>query len=203
MGTAVREYTKINYIDERRYEIIGGKKYMPPSPILNHNETIRGLYDVFKDTLKGRSLKFYFDNVDVKLCEENTVQPDFKIVSDFSKIADGKNIKGAPDFIAEVLSPSNSAHDLITKRDLYEKHGVKEYWIVDINNKNIYVYVLKENGAYGNPEIYHYFTPEEVEEIEQGYDDADKERIKITHIGSRTFGDEISVPISKIFENII
>jgi len=201
MGTAVREYTKINYIDERRYEIIGGRKYMALSASFEHNSMVFRLYDVFRDILGKENFRFSFD-MDTVFGKANVPRPDFVIISDFSKIADGKNIKGAPDFIAEVLSPSNSAHDLITKRDLYEKHGVPEYWIVDINNKNIHVYVLKD-GSYGNPSIYHYFTPEEVEEIEQGYDDADKEQIKITHISSRTFGDEIHVPINKIFENII
>ena len=174
---------------------------MPPSPILNHNEMIWGLYDIFKNILKNKNFKMYGDNVDVVLDGEHTVQPDFKIVGDFAKIADGKNIKGAPDFIAEVLSPSNSAHDLITKRDLYEKHGVREYWIVDINSKNIHVYVLKD-GLYGNPEIYHYFTDEEIQDIENGYDSEDKEQIKITEIISHTFGEEIRVPIAKVFENI-
>jgi len=192
---------RVRYIDERLYEIIGGEKYMPPSPNLNHNETIRCLYDVFKELLKGRNLKFYFDNVDVKLDDEHTVRPDFKIVSDFSKIADGMNVKGAPDFIAEVLSPGNASHDLVYKKELYEKHGVKEYWIIDNYTKNIHVYVLKD-GVYGNPVIYHDYSQAEIDDIEDGYNERLKEQVKITHIISRTFGDEISVPISRIFENI-
>ena len=174
---------------------------MPPSPNLNHNEIILNLYEIFKNTL-NRDFKCFSESVDVVLDTENILRSDFKIVSDFAKIADGKNIKGAPDFIAEVLSPSNSAHDLITKRKLYEKHGVPEYWIVDINNRSIHVYTLK-NGAYGDPEIYHCFTPEEIREIEQGYDDEDKERIKIKEIVTHTFGEEIRVPIAKLFENML
>jgi len=190
-----------NFMDVRYYEIIGGKKYMPPSPILYHNKVIRKLYDTFNALLSGKDLEFYFDNVDVKLDGEHTVMPDFKIVSDFSKIANGKNIQGAPDFIAEVLSPSNSAHDLIVKKNLYEKYGVPEYWIVDIYTKNIHVYILKD-GAYGDPSIYHYFSEEEIQEIEDGYADWNKEQVKITEIVSHTFGEEIRVPIHKIFEGI-
>ena len=192
---------KNNYKAERYYEMIGGKKYMVPSAVLNHNRMILGLYEIFKKSLNNKIFEIFGDNVDVILDGENTVMPDFKIVGDFSKISDGKNIKGAPDFIAEVLSPSNSSHDLIYKKELYEKHGVKEYWIVDINNKNIHVYVLN-GGIYGNPTIYHYFTADEIQEIENGYDDDDKEQIKITEIVSHTFGEEIRVPINKIFENI-
>ena len=186
---------------ERFYEIIGGEKYVPPSPNLNHNETIQNLMELFKNILGKQNYKYYGEFVDVVLDNKHTVQPDFKIVGDFSKIADGKNIKGAPDFIVEVLSPSNSSHDLITKKNLYQKHGVKEYWIVDISNKNVYVYLL-ENGAYDDPNIYHYFTDEEIEEIENDFNDYLKEQIKIKEIITHTFGDEIRVPLNKIFENI-
>ena len=181
------------------YEIIRGKKYMAPAPVLEHNKLLRKLDRVFEDLLKGRQFEIYGENVDVVLDDEYTVQPDLKIVGDFSKTADGKNIKGAPDFIAEVLSPSNSAHDLITKKDLYQKHEVKEYWIVDIANKNIHVYILKD-GLYGNPEIYHYFTPDEIRDIEKDFDDCLKEQVKIKEIITHTFGEEIRVPINKIFE---
>ena len=175
---------------------------MPPSPVLEHNDTVFNMQSLFKSILNKKNFKVYGEFVDVKLDNENTIQPDLKIVGDFSKIADGKNIKGAPDFIAEVLSPGNSSHDLIYKRDLYEKHGVKEYWIVDIANKNIHVYVLKD-GIYGDPTIYHYFTPDEAEEIENDFDDYLKEQVKIKEIVTHpnTFGEEIRVPLEKIFEN--
>ena len=198
MDTAVQGYKKMKHWDKRRYEIVGGGKYMPPSASFNHNRTILRLYNAFSNILDDKTFEFCYD-VDTVFDSETTLRPDFKIIGDFSKI--GKNIKGAPDFIAEVLSPSNSAHDLVTKKKLYEKHGVKEYWIVDIYSNNIHVYVLKD-GSYGDPVIYHYFTDEEIQEIEDGYDDADKEQIKITEIISHTFGGEIRVPIKKIFENI-
>ena len=199
MDTAIR----LNKINERNkfYEIIGGKKYMAPSPTLNHNKIIRKLYDTFKIVTNIKNFEIFFDNVDVILDSEHTVMPDFKIVGDFAKIADGKNIKGAPDFIAEVLSPSNSSHDLITKRDLYEKHGVPEYWIVNIYTRDIYVYTLKD-GKYGDPIIYHDYSEEEIYEIEEGFNDMLKEQIKIKEIVTSTFGEEISVPIAKLFENI-
>jgi len=193
--------TILKFKEKKYYEIIGGKKYMPPSPVLDHGRLIRRLDRLFADLLKGKDFEIFGELADVILDGETTVMPDFKIVGDFSKIADGKNIKGAPDFIAEVLSPSNSSHDLIYKKDLYEKHGVKEYWIVDIYMKNIHVYVLK-NGLYGNPTIYHYFTEDEIKEIENGFDEYEKEQIKIKEIITHTFGDEIRAPLNKIFENI-
>jgi len=194
--------TAVKYLDERYYEIIGGKKYMPPSPVLEHNRYIRRLDRIFEDLLKDKPFEIFGECADVILDGDHTVMPDLKIVGDFSKIADGKNIKGAPDFIAEVLSPSNSSHDLVYKKDLYEKHGVKEYWIVDIYTKNIHAYVLKD-GVYGNPTIYHCFSDEEIQDIENGvFNDDLKELAKIKEIVTHTFGEEIRVPIDKIFENI-
>jgi Uma2 family endonuclease len=112
-----------------------------------------------------------------------------------------KGYEGTPEFIAEVVSKSTAGNDYFVKSKMYMEFGVKEYWIVDIYSNNIHVYVLK-GGSYGDPVIYHYFTDEEIQEIEDGYDDADKEQIKITEIISHTFGGEIRVPIKKIFENI-
>jgi len=186
---------------EKFYEIIKGEKYMPPSPVLDHYRILKKLDILFTNLLSAQPFEVFGENVDVILDKEHTVKPDLKIVGDFSKFADGKNIKGAPDFIIEVLSPSNSAHDLVYKKDLYEKHAVKEYWIVDIYTKNIHVYVLKD-GYYGNPEIYHYFTPDEIEDVENDFDDWLKEQIKIKEIITHTFGEEIRVSIDKIFENI-
>ena len=186
---------------ERFYEIIRGEKYMPPSPVIIHDDIIYNLKNMFRDILNNQKFKIFGENVDVVLDREHTVKPDLKIVGDFTKFADGKNIKGAPDFIIEVLSPNNSSHDLVFKKDLYEKHAVKEYWIVDIYTKNIHVYILTD-GRYGNPEIYHYFSPDEIDEIENDFDDWLKEQIKIKEITTHTFGEEIRVPINKIFENI-
>ena len=194
---AVKRYNE----RERFYEIIKGEKYMPPSPVIIHDDIIYNLKNIFRDILYNKNFKVFGENVDVVLDNNHTVKPDLKIVGDFSKFADGKNIKGAPDFIIEVLSPNNSSHDLVYKKDLYEKHGVKEYWIVDIYTKNIHVYIIKD-GRYGNPEIYHYFSPDEIEEIENDFDDWLKEQIKIKDIATHTFGEEIRVPINKIFENI-
>ncbi|MCL2771799.1 MAG: Uma2 family endonuclease [Oscillospiraceae bacterium] len=186
---------------ERFYEIIGGKKYMPPAPVIDHHDTVYTLQTLFKSILNSKKFSVYGELVDVVFDNENTVQPDLKIISDFSMVADGKNIKGAPDFVVEVLSPSNLSHDLVVKKNLYQKHGVKEYWIVDIYTKNINVYIL-ENGGYNDPVIYHYYSDKEIKEIENGIDDIDKEQIKIKEIVTHTFGEELHVPINKIFENI-
>ena len=63
-----------------------------------------------------------------------------------------KGCRGAPDWIVEVLSPRTAAKDQIDKRDLYERHGVREYWLLHPTDRVLTIYRL-ENGAYGRPDI--------------------------------------------------
>lgn len=78
--------------------------------------------------------------------DKNFVVPDMLVVCDKGKIVE-KGILGAPDFILEVLSPSTSARDMRMKRDLYDKKGVREYWIVDLYKKKIIIYDFENNDV--------------------------------------------------------
>jgi Uma2 family endonuclease len=81
------------------------------------------------------------------------VQPDFGIVCDFTKVR--KNgVFGAPDMIAEVLSPSTAARDLDEKKHLYERVGVKEYWVIYPKEMAITVFLLQSNGKYNEGETF-------------------------------------------------
>jgi len=75
------------------------------------------------------------------------------VVCDKSKI-DNEGCKGAPDLIVEITSPSTASKDKIEKFNLYEKYGVKEYWIVEPESRIISVFTLQENGRYGRPDVY-------------------------------------------------
>jgi Uma2 family endonuclease len=79
------------------------------------------------------------------------VQPDILVVCDPAKVTEN-NIRGAPDWIIEVLSPNTARHDHLTKRALYERAGVREYWLVHPVDRVITLYTLKD-GLYGGPEI--------------------------------------------------
>jgi Uma2 family endonuclease len=81
------------------------------------------------------------------------VQPDIAVICDKAKL-DEKGCKGSPDLIVEIVSPSSAAHDYIKKLDLYEKRGIKEYWIMHPLDKLVTVYKLTDGGKYGRPEIY-------------------------------------------------
>ena len=81
------------------------------------------------------------------------VQPDLVVVCDPKKL-DDPGCKGAPDWVVEILSPHTTAKDMQIKRDLYERVGVKEYWLVDPGNKTAQIYQPEDDGRYGRPEVY-------------------------------------------------
>lgn len=83
----------------------------------------------------------------------NVVEPDITIVCDNSKL-DDKGCKGSPDLIVEILSPSSVKIDRVDKLNKYEKAGIKEYWIVEPEQKLVSVFLLQSNDRYGRPEMY-------------------------------------------------
>ena len=150
-------YTYADYCtwdDDERWELINGTPYaMAPAPGLGHQSVDLELARQISNYLKGKTCKVFIAPVDVRLnahdADDIIVQPDVIIVCDKSKFdKDKKNIIGAPDFIAEILSPSNLKHDLIIKKKLYQEFGVREYWILDPELKTLMTYVIDDNKAY-------------------------------------------------------
>jgi Uma2 family endonuclease len=83
---------------------------------------------------------------------DTVVQPDVAVICDPRKL-DDKGCRGAPDWIIEILSPASAAHDQIRKRVLYERHGVREYWLLHPVDRVLTIYRLGEDGAFGKPDI--------------------------------------------------
>jgi len=103
---------------------------MTPAPILRHQAIIMSLSYFFKVHFRGKPCKPFFAPTDVVFDEINIVQPDLLVVCDPHKMSNEKNIQGAPDLVVEVLSPSTRLKDRREKKLLYERFGVREYWIV-------------------------------------------------------------------------
>lgn len=152
----------LNWNDDKRREIIEGIVYdMSPSPSRQHQEISIELASQMRVFLRGKSCHVYAAPFDVRLPLEGEneddidtiVQPDIIVVCN-ECLLDDKGCKGAPDLIIEILSPSSAAKDLKEKFFLYEKHGVREYWIVYPHEQIVHVYKLNENGLYSRPEIY-------------------------------------------------
>jgi len=186
--------------EPRRKEIINGKMYLMAGAATPHNDIIKNLTFIFQRFLRGKRCKLYGENIAVKFDEENEVLPDIKIVCDRDKIKRDK-IHGSPDFIVEVLSPSTSKKDLIEKKDLYERHGVREYWIINPNDKSVQVYLLKE-GKYKLDYVYHDFIQEDIDYLRNYGDEEQQKVLEVKEIMTSLYSDDLIINISEIFEDM-
>ena len=146
-------YTYADYCawdDGKRWELIDGVAYAMSAPLRAHQDISREMLMQFGNYLHGKPCKVYAAPFDVRLNADTTddtvVQPDLLVVCDRSKL-DDKGCKGAPDLIIEILSPSTAGYDRIVKFHQYLKAGVREYWMVDPEEKIVQVCVWKE-GQY-------------------------------------------------------
>jgi Uma2 family endonuclease len=138
-----------------RLEIIDGVVYdMAASPLVKHQVIVGHAYSLIREHLRGKSCKTFMAPLDVVLDDINVVEPDVFVVCDPSKITE-KNIKGAPDLIIEVLSPSNNIKDRRNKKWLYEGHGVKEFIIISPMEESAERYWLVD-GKYGLSELFNW-----------------------------------------------
>jgi Uma2 family endonuclease len=147
--TVKKKYTYKDYLsipDDKRYELIGGELMMTPAPVPYHQWISKNIEYEIERFVREKNLGRVFDApCDVYLDEENVVQPDILFVSEERTHIIGKtHIQGAPDLAVEILSESSAYTDMMRKKRLYAKFGVKEYWIVDPDGKTVEIYCLKE-----------------------------------------------------------
>ncbi len=144
-------YTEEDYYnlpENVRAELIDGQIYYMAAPSRIHQEILMFLSKTianYIDSKKG-PCKVYPAPFAVKLFSEddrNVVEPDISIICDPNKLTD-RGCTGAPDWIVEIVSPSNSSHDYIRKLNLYADAGIREYWIVNPIKESIFVYHLEE-----------------------------------------------------------
>lgn len=146
------EYTLEDYYqipDDRRVELIDGVIYDMSAPTSAHQLIAGLLYArllAHVTSRKGTCLPIV-SPIDVQLdCDNRTmVQPDVIIVCDRDKVIN-RCVYGAPDFVAEILSPSTRRKDLITKLNKYCNAGVKEYWLIDPDKKTVLIYDLEHDS---------------------------------------------------------
>ncbi|RZT00696.1 Uma2 family endonuclease [Cuneatibacter caecimuris] len=145
-------YTEADYYalpEDVRAELIDGQIYYHTAPSRVHQKISGTLYYKIRDYIESKNgtCEVYPAPFAVKLKEDRKtiVEPDISVICDRSKLTD-KGCTGAPDWIVEIVSPGNSSHDYVQKLNLYLDAGVKEYWIVNPMEQNIFVYYLeKEN----------------------------------------------------------
>jgi Uma2 family endonuclease len=149
----------LSWAEDTRYELVDGVAYlMAPAPAVSHQEVTLEIASQLKTALHGHPCRVLIAPVDVRLPKANetdelidtVIQPDVLAVCDPAKISE-RGVRGAPDWILEVLSPSTAGHDQVRKRRIYEQAGVREYWMVHPTDRVLTIYRL-ENGAYGKPD---------------------------------------------------
>jgi len=181
------------YQEEPRTELLGGRIILMSSPSVNHYQITFNIVMAFQNYLKGKTCRAFGDGVDVYLTENDRVIPDAMIVCNKNMIKlDG--IHGVPDLIVEVLSPGTAKNDRGYKKDLYEKSGVKEYWIVDPLAQTIDSYRLR-NEKYILEEVCALFPDNfRVTDIERK---ESKKEIQVS------LYDDFCIPLEEIFSNLL
>jgi Uma2 family endonuclease len=130
--------------DGRRYEIHDGELSVTPAPTPRHQGISRDLFDALWAHVKAHRLgTLYYAPIDVILADTTIVQPDI-VYLDNDRLSGitSRGIEGPPTLVIEILSPSTTAIDRHTKRQLYARFGVPHYWIVDPDSRVIEAYAL-------------------------------------------------------------
>ena len=152
----------LTWDEGERIEIISGEAYMMATPSRLHQEISMELARQLANFLEGKQCRVYPAPFGVRLFErdgdrpedvDTMVEPDISVVCDRNKL-DQYGCKGAPDLIVEILSPSTQRHDQLVKLNLYQRAGVREYWIVDAENETVRVLIRCGDGTLRTHEVY-------------------------------------------------
>lgn len=158
-----RHYRYADYLgwpEDVRYELIDGVAWlMAPAPTRRHQELVGELFFQVRQALEGRSCRAYVAPFDVRLPRgdevdadiDTVVQPDVLVVCDPAKL-DERGLRGAPDWVIEVLSPATAGHDQTRKLAAYERAGVPEVWLVHPSDRVLTIY-RRDGDRYGRPLI--------------------------------------------------
>ncbi|HXT51576.1 MAG TPA: Uma2 family endonuclease [Thermoanaerobaculia bacterium] len=140
--------------DGKRHELIDGEHYVSPSPNVRHQAVLQNLNHLLHSFVREHGLgRVFFAPLDVVFTLHDVTEPDLIFVSNSrASIVTEANLQGAPDLVVEVLSPSSHRYDEVTKRALYERAEIGEYWIVDPEADTVKVY-RREGEQFGRPAL--------------------------------------------------
>ena len=146
---------------ESTISVIDGIAYVrePPAPSRLHQEVVGELYRQIANSLQGKRARVYAAPLDVRLPKyggaddqnDTVIQPDVIIVSELHKL-DDRGMRGAPEWVAEVLSPSTAIYDRTTKLRAFERAGVPEVWLIDPTDRTVTIYRIAA-GQYEPPAV--------------------------------------------------
>ena len=163
-GHSSTKLTYADYVlfpdDGLRHEIIEGEHYVTASPATRHQRILLTLSYLIQSYLETHPIgEIFFAPFDVLLSEINILVPDLIYISrERAHYITSKNLQGAPDLVVEILSPSTRSRDKRLKRDVYERTGVEEYWLVDPEREVVEIYRRGAGGfqpsvRYARPDI--------------------------------------------------
>jgi Uma2 family endonuclease len=149
----------LTWSEDVRYELIDGAAFlMSPGPDLAHQDFVGEIFVQVSVALRGKPCRAFVAPLDVILPRADepdeqidaVVQPDLMVVCDEHKLT-RRGVRGAPDWVVEVISPATASHDQVRKRRLYERAGVREFWLVHPTDRVLTVYKLL-GAEYGKPD---------------------------------------------------
>ena len=152
----------LTWNENERIEIINGEALMMAPPSRVHQEISGEIFRQLANYLEGKKCRVYAAPFAVRLFERDVeapedvdtmVEPDLSVVCDSDKL-DKYGCKGAPDVVIEILSPSTQRHDRLVKLGLYQRAGVREYWIVNPEDQTVQVMLLDGGGILQLHEVY-------------------------------------------------
>jgi prevent-host-death family protein len=142
------DFLKLVESSDLRYEYIDGEVYLLASPVYNHQVSVSELLVIFHNWFKGKKCRPLTAPFDVTLIKNkdniNVVQPDIIVICDTDQVDASGKYKGVPTLAVEVLSRSTRSKDMLKKLDLFMQTGVREYWIVDPDKKEVHVYSFEK-----------------------------------------------------------
>jgi Uma2 family endonuclease len=140
--------------DGMRHEIIDGVHYVTPSPVLRHQTLVRRLLVAIANYLDAHpgAGEVFSAPLDTVFTPSDVVEPDLLLVAgDQLDILTEPNVQGAPALVIEILSPGTKTQDLGVKQQLYDRGGVREYWVIDPETNTVGVFRRAEDGGF--PEV--------------------------------------------------
>ena len=135
---------------DERLELIEGEIVVTPSPSLMHQIVVHRLDVLLDRAIVESGLGLVISApFDVYLDEQNVPQPDLMVVLwDRERVLGSARLESAPSLVIEIISPSSATKDRVTKRNLYARYGVPEYWLVDPDAKSVTIFSDPQNGRY-------------------------------------------------------
>ena len=151
------------------YEIIEEEKFIAPSPFKRHGKVVgRLMFTIGTFAFMNKLGSAFSDNFDVNLPDGNTLRPDFIFISAaYDNIVfknEDKIFMACRIWLSKFFSLSTMKRDMTIKKDIYERNGVREYWLINPWSKNIQVYILRD-GKYQLDDVYQNYSDEELSEL--------------------------------------